>query len=334
MTACGGSTQISSGVAGSSGAGGAEAPGETLRPPVVSSDSAPEVLGADPVKCKGTPVPVPSIVRACVLSASCSAVPLATSVSDCIEKALPDSGALPACVVGAQGCAEMAACTGSGYYADACPAADQFQVTCVGSKVVDCFQLRRTFSDCAKSGASCVRYSSNDDGMLDAAGCSVTATCSVPTDSYVCDGTKRVRCSHGLGLGEDCAARGLLCREALGGAVCAPSAATCNQPDVGSCDAQGKGAYCDAEGRQFGFDCARLGLTCQVAPGQLHGIRCVNPACPPADAAACSEECDAQMAHLCIGGQRFSIDCHDYGFNGCVLETQGGVGVHVRCGLP
>jgi hypothetical protein len=334
LPACAGNSIASAGVDGSAGAGGTTGVHEKLRPPVTATDTSLEVLGADPVKCAGAPVPASSIVRACVLSASCSADPIATSVSDCIEKALPDSGALPACVVGAQSCTELAACTGSGYYVDACPAAAQFQVTCVGSKVVDCFQIPRTFSDCAKRGASCVRFSSNDDGTLDAAGCAVTPACSAPTDNYVCEGTKRVRCSHGVGLGEDCAARGLVCRDTPGGAVCAPSAPTCNQPGAGRCDAQGKGVYCDAEGRQFAFDCSRLGLACQVAPGQVHGIRCVIPACPPADAADCFEECDAQMAHLCIGGQRFSIDCHDYGFSRCVLETQAGVGGHVRCGLP
>jgi hypothetical protein len=311
--------------------GGANAPNETLRPPVAITDTAPQVLGADPVKCTGTPVPAPSIVRACVLSASCSAEPLPTSVSECIEKALPDSGVLPACVVGAQSCVEMAACTGSGYYADACPAADQFQVTCVGSKVVDCFQLRRTFSDCAKTGASCVRYDGGNDGGVDSAGCAVTPTCGVPTDSYTCDGTKRVQCSHGVGLGEDCAARGLQCRDAPGGAVCAPNPPSCAQPGVSSCDAQGKGAYCDAEGRQFVFDCSRLGLTCQVASGQPDGIRCVNPACSPADAAGCFEECDGPMAHLCIGGERLSVDCRNYGFQSCVVETRANVGERVRC---
>jgi hypothetical protein len=173
-----------------------------------------------------------------------------------------------------------------------------------------------------------------DDGMLDAAGCAVTPDCSVPTDNYVCAGTKRVRCSHGVGLGEDCAARGLQCRDAPGGAVCVANPASCSQPGLGSCDARGNGLYCDPEGRQVAFDCARLGLTCQVAPGQSHGIRCVNPACPPADAAECFEECDGSMAHLCLGGQRFSVDCHTYGFNSCVVETQANIGERVRCVAP
>ena len=331
LPACAGNSTISAGAAGSSGVGGAEAPSKTLRPPIDPTDTELETIGADPVKCNGTPTPQPSVVRACVLSASCSAAPLPTSVSDCIEKALPDSGALPACVVGAQSCAEMGACTGNGYYADACPAAAQFQVTCVGSKVVDCFQIPRTFSDCAKSGASCVRYSSNDDGMIDAADCAVTPTCSVPTDSYACDGTKRVRCSHGVGLGEDCAARGLQCHDVPGGAVCAPNPPSCAQPGVGNCDAQDNGSYCDARGQQFAFDCSRLGLTCEVAPGQPDGIRCLNPACSADDTADCLEECDGPMAHLCLGGQRFSIDCQTYGFETCVVETMPNVGERVRC---
>ena len=113
--------------------------------------------------------------------------------------------------------------------------------------------------------------------------------------------------------------------------MCAPNPPSCAQPGVGSCDAQGNGTYCDAGGQQFVFDCSRLGLTCQVAPGQANGIRCVNPACSPADAADCFEECDGPMAHLCVGGQRFSIDCQNYGFEGCISETQAKEGERVRC---
>jgi hypothetical protein len=38
------------------------------------------------------------------------------------------------------------------------------------------------------------------------------------------------------------------------------------------------------------------------------------------------------MAHLCLGGQRFSIDCRDYGIQSCLLETRAGEGDRARCG--
>jgi len=255
-------------------------------------------------------------------------------VSDCIEKALPDSGVLPVCVVGAQSCAEMNVCTGTGYYQDACPLGQQNQVTCVGSKVVACTQILRTFSDCTKIGANCVRYDSGNDGGVDSAGCAVTPTCSVPTDSYACSGTKRVRCSHGVGLGEDCAARGMQCRDAPGGAMCALTPPSCAQPGVGSCDAQGKGTYCDADGRQFAFDCARLGLTCKWPPGKPTASVAPTPRARPLTPPIASKSATEPMAHLCIGGQRFSIDCGTYGFRGCALETKASVGGRARCVDP
>jgi len=65
-TACAANVKDSGGAAGSSGAGGASAPTETLLPPVMATDAARKVLGADPVKCRAHRCPhSPSCEPAC-----------------------------------------------------------------------------------------------------------------------------------------------------------------------------------------------------------------------------------------------------------------------------
>jgi hypothetical protein len=320
------------GAAGAGGANGADArgtDGRGLLPPVPIIDN-PETVGASPVKCGGRPAADPAIVRACVLGTSCSPFPPSFSVSDCIDNALPASGVLPDCAVGAQNCAEMNACLGVGFYADACPALD-FRLRCVGTKVLYC-RFVRYYRDCAKSGATCTEYRSMMDGEIDAADCTVASVCSTSSDVYVCDGTKRVRCQQGLAFGEDCAARGMTCVAGAAGAVCAKRPASCDQPGASSCDAAGNGSYCDDDGRAFRFDCARQGLKCRQVPDRDLGVECADTTCSIDDASKCFEECDGPLAHLCLGGQRFSVDCHAYGLQRCILDTSPGAGDRARCG--
>ncbi len=315
------------GVAGRADAGGTG--GRALLPPVPIIDN-PEIVGASPVKCGGRPAADTAIVRACVLSTSCSPFPPLTALSDCIDTALPASGLLPDCAIGAQSCAEMNACLGVGFYADACPALD-FRLRCLGTKVLYC-SFVRYYRDCAKSGATCTEYSSKMDGEIDAADCTVAATCTGSSNAYVCDGTKRVRCQQGLAFGEDCAAKGMVCVADPKGAFCAKRPASCTEPGAGVCDAQGNGSYCNDDGRMFRLNCARQGLKCRPAAGRDLGVECADPACPIDDAVKCFEECDGPMAHLCLGGQRLSVDCRAYGLKRCMLDTQAGAGDRARCG--
>lgn len=315
------------GDAGSAGAADANDQA-TLRPPLGVVDT-PEIVGASPVPCGGRPSPEPAVVRACLLASSCSPFPPVAALSDCIAQALPASGLYPACALGAQSCAEMDACLGTGFYSDPCPELAAVEI-CVGTKIVAC-GLPRYYRDCAKSGAACSQYSANDDGNLDSADCSVAPTCTTPSDVYVCNGSKRVRCQHGIAFGEDCAAQGMACVAGPEGAVCALRPAACSQPG-GSCDASGAGTYCGADGRALQLDCPRLGFTCREAPERTSGVACEEPSCSHEDAAQCFEECDGPLAHLCLGGQRFSVDCRAYGLQSCILESNLEGGDHARCG--
>jgi hypothetical protein len=148
---------------------------------------------------------------------------------------------------------------------------------------------------------------------------------------YVCNGTKRVLCQGGIGFGEDCAAYGMTCVAAPKGAFCAKRPAACNEAGIGSCDASGQGNFCDA-GRALPLDCSRLAFACREAPTGVFGVECADPACSIADAAKCFEECDGPLAYLCLGGERFTVDCRAYGLQRCILETRADSGDRARCG--
>lgn len=323
----------SGGGAGSAGVAGSAGSSSQLLSPTSITDG-PELVGPSPVKCSGKPTPDPALVRTCLLIASCSALFTApTSVSECIEKALPVAGAFPSCMVGAQTCAQLTACLGSGFTAgtDPCPPGSEIRM-CQGTNVLWCDSVPRIFQDCAQSGGSCVAFSTNDNEKIDSADCAVAATCSTPSDTYVCNGTKRMRCQHGIGFGEDCAKRGLTCVDAPGGAVCRPAAAAC-QPGTGSCDGSATGSYCDADGRSVHFDCSPLGFICQPLAQSPQSVQCVSSTCSVADAASCFEECDGPLAYLCLGGERLTIDCRALGLRNCTLDTQASSGDRVRCGF-
>jgi hypothetical protein len=331
ISACGTPTTETAPAAEQGGMAGA-AGAANLRPPLEIPEP-PGVLGPSSVECAGTPAPEPAVVRACVLSAGCSPSPRLAALSDCIAKALPASSALPPCALGAQSCAEMDACLGTGFYADPCPEGD-IGKACAGTKLIDCAATPRSYRDCAKLGATCSERSIEIDGeLVDTADCVVDSPCPAAGDTYVCDGSRRVLC-QGASLGEDCAARGLACADTPDGAVCMKNPADCSEPDSGRCDVTGSALYCAIDGTQWSFDCAQMGLVCEAAPQHNHGVRCVDPECSAADAAACFEECDGPMAHLCIGGRRYSIDCQSYGFRGCVLETWPDTGDRAGCGGP
>jgi hypothetical protein len=318
-----GSGGSSAGAAGIAGSG-------ALLPPVTADDDESD-FHPSPVNCAGTPKPDPALVRGCLLAASCSPLPLAVSVSDCISKHLPGQ-VLPDCVIGAQSCAEMGACLGSGTYADMCPQRGEAEV-CVGSKLVHCDTYPRYFEDCSRRGVPCSTFvDEQGGGEVRRAGCLASLTCANDSDRYECVGSKLVFCAGGLGFGEDCAAQGLTCVAAPDGAFCAKQPASCSEPGVGSCDTAETGSFCGFDGQKLSFDCAALGFECRVAEGSPFGVECSDPGCSPVDAAQCFEACDGPMAHLCLGGQRFSVDCRAYGLSPCLLETRADAGDRARCG--
>jgi hypothetical protein len=338
LLACGGRAQqpTSSSDGGTPGVGGTSAAagdgplgGTNLRPPIDVPD-APVIIGPSPVKCSGTPQPDVDTLRACLLAAGCAPAPLPAPLSDCIAKALPHSPSFTPCLRDARSCADVAACTGTGVYTGPCPKPGASG--CVDNKVVYCDILPNYFLDCASRGAPCL------DGVVDLGGASYEVgycgapTCANPTENWVCDGTKRVLCANGSAEIDDCAVRGLECIDKADGAICGRRSNACAPAGGGTCVTGNSGRYCDEDGRTIDLDCAPLGFTCQVAPKQSHGVACLAAACTAADADLCFEECDGPMAHLCVGGQRLSIDCTSHGFQTCVLESRADVGDRVRCG--
>ncbi len=320
----------STGVGGSGAAAGEHGLGGTsFRPPLAVPDT-PTVIGPSPVKCAGTPQPDVDTLRACLLAAGCAPAPQPAPLSDCIAKALPKSPSFTACQRDARSCADVAACTGTGVHTGPCPKPGGS--ACVGNKVVYCDILPNYFLDCATRGAPCVEGEVDLGGVVHEVGFCGAPTCDAPTDDWVCLGTKRVLCANGSAEEDDCAVRGLECIDRPGGAICGNLSSGCAPLGSGACVTGTSARYCDEDGRTSALDCAPLGFTCHVASGQKHGVACLAPDCAPADADACFEECDGPMAHLCVGGQRLSIDCTSHGFPTCVLESRADVGDRARCG--
>jgi hypothetical protein len=300
--------------------------------PAVVADGGAESFAPSAVACAGTPGPAPGVTRACVLAASC--LPrLEVSLAECISESLPASPDAPPCWLGAGSCTEVAECFGFSVYKAPCASAD-LRSTCDENHVVTC-DLPRTSRDCRAVGGICQSYSSfpNDaPDVLDSADCAVETTCTETNDRYACDGSKRFRCRAGVAFGEDCAARGMVCANTADGAACVATGPRCPEPGVGRCIDDEHGRFCASDGRVVSIDCAALGFTCREAPERLHGVRCDSPSCTPTEVARCIEECDGSTAHLCLGGQRYSVDCRAFGLKGCLLDTRPGVGDTARCG--
>lgn len=325
IVACSGNGDTTPGAAGSAAIDSAG----ILRPPTKIAEPD-EPRGPSPVSCAGSPAPNPALVRTCILAASCSPELLSESVSDCIAKDLMHAGSYPACVSQAQSCAEVAACRGQGFYGRPCP--ELRHSFCDGSRAVTC-NHPTAFTDCASRGASCTEYSLEEGAPAAYAGCIVAPSCTSESELFACSGSKRVSCRQGIAFGEDCAARGLACVDVPGGdAMCAPQVASCTTPGTGQCDSSSSGSYCATDGSKLSFDCAALGFKCRPDETGTHGVECLAPDCAPEAAAQCFEECDGPMAHLCLGGQRFSVDCRTYGLSQCVLETREKDGDRARCG--
>lgn len=330
LVACAGKSEDRAPNAGAGGMDvGVAGNGSLLTP--LAPDAGPDSFAPSPVACAGTPTPEPDVVRACVLAASC--LPrLAVSLSECISEGSPGSGDAPPCWLAARSCSEVAACFG--FSISAAPCASTFvRSQCDGNQVVTC-DLPRSSRDCSAVGGTCAAYAGFPQAPehIDSADCTVTAKCIGTNDNYVCAGTQRFRCRDGVAFGEDCAARGMACESTPSGATCVANPAGCAEPGVGRCIDGGKGAFCSNERRAISVDCAALGFTCREAAERAHGVRCDAPSCAATEVAQCIEECDGDLAHLCLGGQRYSVNCRSFGLKGCFLDTREGVGDTARCG--
>jgi hypothetical protein len=331
LLACAGKSDGDAPVLGTGGTDVGVAGGGTWLPPI-PADAGPETFGPAPVACSGTPAPAADVVRACVLAASC--LPrLAVSLSECISERSPGSSDAPPCWLEANSCAEVAACFGFSITSTPCPSL-LARSRCDGNQVVTC-DLPRLTRDCSAVGGTCRSYAAFPDqapDVMDTADCAVETPCEGTNDTYVCDGTKRFRCRAGVAFGEDCAARGMACENQASGASCVAVPSACADPGAGRCVDGSTGTFCSSERRSVTIDCAPLGFSCRDAPERQHGARCDAPTCTAAEVAQCFESCDGNTAHLCLGGQRYSVDCRTFGLQDCILDTRPGVGDTVRCG--
>ena len=66
-------------------------------------------------------------------------------------------------------------------------------------------------------------------------------------------------------------------------------------------------------GERFQFDCGSTGLECALESYAY----CLAPGCSGADVDGCVESCSGSELTFCYGGAPVTIDCEDYGFDGC-----------------
>jgi hypothetical protein len=113
-------------------------------------------------------------------------------------------------------------------------------------------------------------------------------------------------CHSGVGIGEVCPTQDV-CGAGPAGVGCYAMLPNCS-PDGVAC-AGDVGTLC-ARGSQVVYHCDAVGLSCQVAGGD---VACLAPHCTQADVAACTESCSGATANVCVGGARVPIDCTKYG---------------------
>jgi hypothetical protein len=122
-----------------------------------------------------------------------------------------------------------------------------------------------------------------------------------------CDGDVLVPCSTATPADAalftvDCAARGMHCAVANGGASCSDGVSCDPRAEMPYCDGNRYYQYCDSTTRlRYRFDCARSTIpnaTCRGSKG------CV-PSGPPCSA----NRCDGDVLVSCIVGQEVPLDC-------------------------
>ena len=321
------------------GAGGApDGDLHGLAPPVQPGSTSASTLGKSPVPCGESPTPSAALLRACVLQPACTGdwetgvgsdptpyKPILLGPADCISVAQPYAQGAPACWLTAKNCAELGACFGSGSYAGQCPFDSSVEQFCDGSLFVDCTQsVPAHFFDCARIGANCVAHAA-DAGHpgIQTADCAVPdVPCAQDDADFRCAGSKRVRCTNGIAVGEDCASTQRTCVADAGSARCQSPAPTCDKPGTATCNTDGSANFCTVnDSLPQRLECARAGLSCAPDPYSTLGVSCNSPDCSANDLAACYEGCNGPVAQLCIGGKRLTVDCRDYGLRYCVGAT-------------
>jgi len=267
-------------------------------------------------------VPSNSVVRACILAASCGAPGPNISVSQCLAEFGRTASRrddtmlnhLLACA-GANSCAEFHSCWGgdlvmlSAYMVDA---------ECVGNTIsAELVEgVTPAHFDCGAIGGQCVGLSS---GAL-RVGCNVGA-CGGPDPVASCDGVTASGCG---GWGEytrvDCARSGRICTSDGRYAMCAGSGAACDESERVAC-AGSVATYC-ANGARATIDCATTMFATGCAAGAISSEPC-TAAGRGCDAYSFVGRCDGSVFELCVDGSIVSFDCRNIGFPRCDLPSVG-----------
>jgi hypothetical protein len=112
------------------------------------------------------------------------------------------------------------------------------------------------------------------------------------------------------------------CVDGINGSYCSLTSETCSDPGTSSCSGESID-FCNDDGMLFVHECDRNGLTCDDSTAD-----CVADGC---SSSGCTERCvDEHVVEFCVGGAQIQLDCTEYGFAGCVEQSDGDYGL-ARC---
>ena len=218
--------------------------------------------------------PLADVVRACAFEVSCLHDPPAATMNNCVFYLLAGLEGLP------------------GFFVP--PA-------------VDVTDFRR-YVDCARSSGDCASVLACATQGHDAAFCTAHP-------GTTCDGNLVVPCPPATATPDaalftiDCAARGLGCVEANGGASCTNGISCDPQAEPAGCDGNRYFTFCDDTTRlRYRADCTRSPIanaTCR-AGGDTVGCLPSGPPCT-------GDRCDGDTWVRCLGGDEVPLDCAELG---------------------
>ena len=213
--------------------------------------------------------PLDDIVRACAFEVSCLHDPPAATMRNCIVYLMQGLEGLPAFFV---------------------------------PRWIGADELHR-YVDCARVGSDC-------GGVLACATLGHDAAYCAAHPGTSCDGSLLVPCPPATATPDaalftvDCAARGLRCVAANGGASCSDDVA-CDPKSPPSCDGNRYFEYCDATtARRYRVDCARSPVADATCRSDGHVVGCW-----PSGAPCTADRCDGDTLVRCLAGEEAPLDC-------------------------
>lgn len=267
--------------------------------------------------CGGVDVAEDRVVG-CMFRIACDPFFPPYTMSECVGMAWQDASPAESCTFGAESCADVDACIGRRYEpAEAC--ADLEGWSCDGERAISCSDAGGYSVDCELYGGSCLAHSSTVAST--AYGCQPSSPPTCPVDAvegeYFCEGTRRVTCIDGEPHGVDCAGIASDCVETGDGrAFCSDRMESCSNSGTVVCD-DDVIEVCDDYGYRVAFDCGTSNLGC-AEDSESGKIECLADGCETTT--DCTESCldDDKTLHFCVGGVPTTLDCTEYGYDGCI----------------